>query len=478
MSTTAVQTLLVQLKGLMAERRRHDIDAVIGRLIAMQAPLKDGWRGLVKVSVHNGALSHARAAMALLVRAADGSPLARFEQAAMLADIGDLADAQAVLDTLPPAFPNPATRAHFAATLAMNAGDIDAARQLFREALRHRPQSGSSWLGLTSIMAGDPSGSWAGEVIAAEASMAQAAGDDLAGYLYALGAAYAARDEHRAAFDAFSRGAALVARKRPYDESSDRRAVTQALQSKPIAAPQTLATNRAIVVVGPPRSGTTLVEQILASHSGVIGGGELPVLDIVARDIGGLSSPHLQAVLARRGIDDLARDYFALLSERFGEHGRVVDKTLSATRYLGMIATILPDAPLIWVRRAPIDVAWSCFRTLFSQGQAWSFDLKTIATHLRLEEMLFAHWQDVLGERLLVVEYENLTRQSDTEIVRITDHCGMTVESGMFSPHTTRRAVTTASVAQVRRPIHQASIGAATPYLEYLEPFVRAFEAR
>jgi hypothetical protein len=92
--------------------------------------------------------------------------------------------------------------------------------------------------------------------------------------------------------------------------------------------------------------------------------------------------------------------------------------------------------------------------------------------------MLFAHWQDVLGERLLVVEYENLTRQSDTEIVRITDHCGMTVESGMFSPHTTRRAVTTASVAQVRRPIHQASIGAATPYLEYLEPFVRAFEAR
>ena len=150
---------------------------------------------------------------------------------------------------------------------------------------------------------------------------------------------------------------------------------------------------RPIFVTGLPRSGTTLVEQILASHSAVAGGAELSLFAILGRDIGGLTHRAYQAWRARGGDPQALRDlYHHLAAVRFPAPGRIVDKTLATSRHMGVIATLFPDAPIIWVRRAPHDCAWSAFRNYFLKGVEWSWSLDTIGDFFTQEDRLFAHW--------------------------------------------------------------------------------------
>jgi hypothetical protein len=135
----------------------------------------------------------------------------------------------------------------------------------------------------------------------------------------------------------------------------------------------------------------------------------------------------------------------------------------------------LPEAPIVWLKRDPLDCAWSCFRTHFLAGVSWSYDLADIAHHFRLEDELLARWQDILGDRVLVVPYEGLVADSAGWIRRILAHCQLSEEPEAFSPHENRRAVTTSSVMQVRRPINRAAVGAAEPYRAFLQPFVDAY---
>src|SRR5690606_5349217 len=107
----------------------------------------------------------------------------------------------------------------------------------------------------------------------------------------------------------------------------------------------------------------------------------------------------------------LAQLWSHLLNQRFRHPGRVVDKTTNTTRALGLVAALLPEAPLIWLRRDPVDCAWSCFRTCFIENVHWSNDLTDIAFYFRLEDQLLEQWQEILGDRLLVVPFEELATE-------------------------------------------------------------------
>jgi hypothetical protein len=163
------------------------------------------------------------------------------------------------------------------------------------------------------------------------------------------------------------------------------------------------------------------------------------------------------------------------MAERFGREGRIVDKTIDVSRFMGLAASVLPEAPLIWMRRDPLDSAWSCFRTFFIHGVAWSYDLTDIAHHFRLEDRLLAFWQDRLGDRLLVVPYRDLVDASEEWTKRIIAHCGLAEEAGVFAHHETERAVATASSLQVRRPINRDGLNVAAPYAKHLQPFIDAY---
>jgi hypothetical protein len=154
----------------------------------------------------------------------------------------------------------------------------------------------------------------------------------------------------------------------------------------------------------------------------------------------------------------------------------VIDKSVTTSRYLGLAAALLPEAPVVWLTREPLDRAWSCFRTNFLGGAVpWSYSLADIAHHFRLEDGLLAQWREILGERLLVVPYEELVGEPDGWIRRILAHCSLAEEPKVFAPHENPRRVATASMMQVRRPINREAVGAAEPYREHLAPFIEAY---
>jgi hypothetical protein len=178
-------------------------------------------------------------------------------------------------------------------------------------------------------------------------------------------------------------------------------------------------------------------------------------------------------------MGDIGRDYLAMLEQRFGSNGRIVDKTLNHSRFLGFILHALPKAKVIWLRRDPQDTAISCFRSFFGTGTIpWSCSLADIGWHFRLKDDLYAHRTRVFPDRILTVPYEELVTDPAAWITRILGHVGLDLEPAALTPHLQKRAVRTVSVAQVREPISAASVGAARKYRAHLRDFVAAYAAR
>lgn len=473
--------LLDGLKQAFAARDRARINATVAALVAARAPIGGNWRSLADVMIHNGELSLARAAIDQFVVATGNTPAAQFARVAVLARTGDAQAARVALDRLPADVPDRLGHAYMRGMLALNLGAVEEARAQFLRALDAAPRSGQTWFALAMTGRKGGSEAIATRILGAGTAMAGAPPAERAQYLYARGKVLADLGDHDAGFAATAQGAALVAAQSAYDPQLDTRSAEAALSGfdrdaiAGFRAGVTIATDRVVFVTGTPRSGTTLVEQILASHSAVAGGEELGRFPLLAEEIGGVAGADLQRWLGNGGsADALAGLYLHLVTERFGPSGRVVDKTLDASRHMGLIASILPQARIVWMRRDPLDRAWSCFRN-YLLGVPWSYDLRQIAHHFRLEDRLLERWQDILGERLLVLDYEDVVADAPARIPVLLAHVGLDAEPQVFEPHKTERLVTTSSVTQVRRPINRDAIGAAVPYRRHLQPFIDAY---
>lgn len=452
------------LRAAMARHDRHAVDAAVADLLSTDAPLGQQWRAIAALSRANGALTQARAAMTRYVAATGGHPVARFQEAAALAEDGHVDAATAALGRLPRDQPDRATHAHFAGTLALQRGEPTAAADLLREALRHQPASGMTWLALSEAMRAGEDRQWVDDVVAAQVGMQAAPEAEQAPFLYALGNALDAAGEHDRAFDAFAAGAAMTRRVRRYDPHLDARETSQACEYAPPGHTVDGDDDAPIFILGMPRSGTTLVEQMLAGHSQVKGGGEMPVIGILARDLKGIGRQDIAAAFATRPPPVWADDYRTLVAERFPERGRIVDKTLGATRMVGFLATVFPGARFVWLRRDPVDTLWSCFRTYFSSAHGWSWHPGDISHHMTQELRLLGHWQKVLGDRMMVLDYAELVNSTSTMVDVLLRHLGLPFEAAVLAPQSTSRPVVTASLLQVRQPVHRRSIGSAAPY--------------
>jgi len=225
-----------------------------------------------------------------------------------------------------------------------------------------------------------------------------------------------------------------------------------------------------------PRSGSTLAEQILASHPQVIGLGELPHINDIAQGISDWSEAAgtFPSALARLDESDWTRAaklYMKRLDHNESEP-YISDKMPGNFQYLGFISLLFPNARIVHCRRSALDTCVSCFTTDFSKGQEWSFDLGEVGDYYALYLDLMAHWQRVLPLPIYEIQYESVVAELEGEARRLLEFCGLDWHPDCLEFHRSKRPVHTASSIQVRQPIYASSVGRWRRYEDQLQPLI------
>lgn len=237
-----------------------------------------------------------------------------------------------------------------------------------------------------------------------------------------------------------------------------------------------------VFILGMPRSGTSLVEQILASHSKVHGAGEREEMLQLADGMSGLTDdarayPGCLAALDRSGCAALADSYLGVLRRADPHAAHITDKMPGNFHHVGLILTLFPNAKIVHTRRDPRDTCLSIFFGDFVGSHPYSYDLTNLGRYYRQYERLMAHWHRVAPGRILDVCYEDLVADQEAWSRRMVQFCGLEWEARCLDFHRTARNVKTRSNAQVRQPIYSSSIGRWRPYEAQLEPLFSALDA-
>ena len=324
-----------------------------------------------------------------------------------------------------------------------------------------------------------------GEMIDALERHVRNAGDRIL-LCYAIGKELDDLGDYGPAFDYFKRGADAQRGLFKYDVSDDIAAIDRIIERhgpEMLRDPAGFDSDEPVFVIGLPRTGTTLIEQVLASHSEVFGAGELQAFPLAvinaAQTLDGGRKGKLELIDLSLRIDPerLGRSYLQATRPQTGGTPRFIDKQPTNYLYAGLIARALPRARFIVVVRDPLDSCFAMYRALFTSAYPFSYTLPELGLYYAAWHRLIRHWQTVLQERLLVVRYEDLVQRFEETARGMVAHCGLAWEERIMSFHTQERAVTTASASQVRRPVYASSIGKWRNYEPYLAPLIESLQA-
>lgn len=304
---------------------------------------------------------------------------------------------------------------------------------------------------------------------------------------FALAKAYEKLGQAESAFQHLQQGNALKRQQITYDEAETLSQMDQlrALMSRdfiearqgggePSPAP--------VFIVGMTRSGTTLIEQILANHPQVFGAGEQPLFDQAAGAIrnslpGRPQFPDMLQAMSGEHFRVLGASYLEKITRLAPGALRVTDKMTVNFLFVGLIHLALPNATIIHAVRDPADTCVSCFATHFTNGNAHTYDLAELGRYYRHYQTLMRHWHAVLPPgRIMDVQYEDLVADLEGVARRIVAHCGLSWDARCLDFHRTERAVRTASAAQVRKPIYKDSVGRWRKFESHLAPLFSELE--
>jgi hypothetical protein len=243
------------------------------------------------------------------------------------------------------------------------------------------------------------------------------------------------------------------------------------------------ATNRSklpVFIVGMPRSGTSLVEQILASHPDVFGAGELGHIPRIAgqlmNEYHGLPEPLCFLKLTKQSLNAIAKQHLRCLQKYGGSAARVTDKMLDNVRYIGLIQQLFPEAQIIHCTRHPLDTCLSCFFANFGAGNAYAYDLTMVGQYYLQYHRLMKHWESVLPGRILRVSYSQLVQDQEATSRKLLEFCGLEWNEHCLEFYNTDRLVLTLSYDQVRQPIYTRSLGRWKRYEKYLRQLREVLE--
>jgi tetratricopeptide (TPR) repeat protein len=240
-----------------------------------------------------------------------------------------------------------------------------------------------------------------------------------------------------------------------------------------------------VFIIGMPRSGSTLIEQILASHPMVSDRGELRQLKQLAERLEGPPGtteryPEVMPLVSAERLRALGRDYRDALGADAPGVKRITDKMPSNFAFAGLVALALPNARIIHTRRNPLDTCLSCFSLLFAgDQQPQTYDLGELGRYFRTYETLMEHWRALLPPGMMLeVDYEDVVADLEGQARRLIAHCGLPWDDACLDFHRTDRRIMTASFAQVRQPLYRNSIARSRPYMHLLGPLLDALAGK
>lgn len=363
-------------------------------------------------------------------------------------------------------------------------GALEEAEDLLRSVLAREPLELRAWAELARLpdFVPDP------ESLAALATIEVPPGDDTTRAMWALTIAtmYDRLDRVDDAWPWFEEMNAALRSLRPYDPTADQRFLADVREH---VDEQYFSTRRGIVsttarpifVFGLPRSGTTLVEQILASHPDVRAGGELDTAFRTALSVyrgGSRTGSYVRELpgLEQSQWDELARsadsEYLALA----GDLPRVTDKMPSNDHHIALLAVLFPDASFVRIHRSPLDVCVSNYKLMYASRNAQANDVVGLADSWAVHQELMDHWRSTAPTSILDVEYERLVTDQEGETERLLAHCELEWSDACLRFHERPGMVMTASRFQVRQPMYASSIGAWRRYSSHLELMRRELE--
>jgi tetratricopeptide (TPR) repeat protein len=435
---------------------------------------------LTTIGRHEEAVVHLRRALAL----APDYPEALSNLGNALLSLHQLEEVVPLLEralTLRPGM----AQAHNGLGSAMQAlGRLDEARQAFEQAVALAPENAAYYHQLGAVKRYSPGDAYLVAMQALARDMEALPPSERVSLHFALGKAHADLGEHERAFRHYAEGNALHRAGLTYDETLTltgferlKRVFTadfiraRAGGGDPSGLP--------VFIVGMPRSGTTLVEQILASHPQVFGGGELRdlgrcVASIRRRD-GARGFPEMVPHMDDAQLRAFGSAYVAAVRKAAPACRRITDKMPGNFYFAGLLRLALPNARIVHVRRDPVDTCLSLFMHLFVGELTWTDDLGEIGRYYAAYASLMEHWRAVLPPgAMLEVQYEDLVADLEPQARRLVAYCGLEWDERCLSFYDAERPVWTASLAQVRQPIYRGAIGRSRPYLPMLGPLIEA----
>ncbi|MEO8017212.1 MAG: sulfotransferase, partial [Pseudomonadota bacterium] len=367
---------------------------------------------------------------------------------------------------------------HALKTAGQNAQSIDA----YRRCIALTPRFGEVWWSLANLK----TYRFSTDDIAtmrAQLERTDLINDDRFHFNFALGKALEDAGDYAESFAAYARGNALRRKLTRYDAEEN---AAHVARSKKLFTPEFFAARRGwgcpapdpIFVVGLPRAGSTLVEQILATHSQVEGTQELPDVTMIARIIGkrttrteGSAYPRALVKFSTAELHAFGEQYLAQTRiQRKTARPFFIDKMPNNFAHLGLIHLMLPNAKIIDARRHPLGCCFSCFKQHFARGQNFTYDLDELGRYYSDYVELMGHFDTVLPGRVHRVFYENMVEDTEGAVRRLLEYCGLPFEESVLRFHENQRAVRTASSEQVRRPIFREGMDQWRHYEPWLDP--------
>ena len=404
----------------------------------------------------------------------------------VLTQLGDHKKALAIFENVLEHYPRQAAAQMSYGHNLKTVGRVDEAIEAYRRAIEISPSTGEAYWSLANLKTFRFSDDDI-ETMRSAVGAGEGDADDQSHLAFALGKALEDRKAYDESFAMYQRGNRIRRTEHRYEPKKH---MYNAVRQVKTCTDQLFAEKGdggcpapdPIFIVGLPRAGSTLLEQILASHSQVEGTTELADIIAISRKLGGRRKDN-PATKYPEILRDLTPEQRQALGQSYIDSTRVqrikgtpyfIDKMPNNWLHVGLIHLILPNAKIIDARRHPMAAGFACFKQLFARGQTYTYNLRDLGHYYRNYINVMDHWDEVLPGKVLHVQYEDMVADSDTQIRRVLEHCKLPFEEQCLRFYETDRAVRTPSSEQVRQPIFREGLDQWRNYESHLEPLKRA----